>query len=849
MQDQSDNFIRIRGVRTHNLKNIDVDLPHHQLTVITGVSGSGKSSLVFDTIHSEGQRRFLENLSPGTRQLLSQMQPADVDLISGLPPTISINQAQRTQSRRSTLATMIELYDYFRLLFAQLGTVHCSQCNQPLHQQSAEQIVDLILALEDRRKVIILSPVIMAKKGDHTAVLNKIAKEGFVRARIDGVIVDVTQSQDLKQTDFHDIDIVIDRIIVKEGIESRLKESVDLALKHGDGACIVSQETESGWSDRFLSTRLACGTCQLSFPDPEPRAFSFNSPYGACPNCQGLGVIEAAPPTEREPVCPVCNGTRINEYGRSVKLQGQSIDQVINQTAPEMIAWLDEWESKALQDQNSKDRAIIDQILPAVRSRLEYLTEIGLNYIKLTRPANTLSGGEHQRARLASFLGAETTGACYILDEPTAGLHANETAKLIKILQRLKQAGNTILVVEHDHDVIKAGDYILDLGPQAGEGGGEVVVSGCYQQVIQNQRSFTSRALQAEYEIKAQSGSPLSDTGQALVLKGANLNNLKNLTLKIPLQKLVCVTGVSGCGKSSLILETLVPAVKAALKNQPKQLQEYRSLEGSESLQQIKIIDQAPLGQSGRSNPATYCGIWDEIRTLFAKTKLSRMRGYSARRFSFNVKEGRCQTCQGQGFRRVDMQFLPPLYLPCEKCKTMRFNQQTLEVKYRGNSVSDVLGMSVDNALIFFDQFPKIRNILQVLKELGLGYLALGQPSNMLSGGEAQRIKLATELASNLNGMTLFVLDEPTRGLHASDIDRLLDVLQRLIQEGNSVVMIEHHPQAMRATDWIIDLGPEGGESGGYILDEGPSEEIVFRKTGPTGQMLSDFISKSSHRE
>ncbi|QDT42946.1 UvrABC system protein A [Gimesia alba] len=848
MQDQSDNYIRIRGARTHNLKNINVDLPHLQLTVITGVSGSGKSSLAFDTIHSEGQRRFLENLSPGTRQIFSQMQPADVDQISGLPPTISIEQTQRVHSRRSTLATMTELYDYFRLLFAQRGTVHCTQCHQPLHQQSAEQIVDLILALEDRKKVIILSPVITAKKGDHTAVLNKIAKEGFVRARVDGVVVDLSQSQDLKESDFHDIDIVIDRIIVKEGIDARLKESIDLALKHGDGVCIVSQETETCWSDRFLSTRLACGKCQLSFPDPEPRTFSFNSPYGACPNCQGLGVIEASNHEKIEQVCPECQGARINEYGRSVKLKGQSIDQLVDQTAPEILVWLNDWERSELTSHNSQDQEIVDQLLPPIRSRLKYLAEIGLNYIKLNRPAHTLSGGEHQRARLASFLGAETTGACYILDEPTAGLHANETEKLLKILKRLNQAGNTILVVEHDHDVIKASDYILDLGPQAGEQGGEVVVSGCYQDVIQNHRSFTSRALNAEYEIKSRPDTPQSGAKPELVLKGAKLNNLKNVTLKIPLQKLVCITGVSGCGKSSLVLETLVPALKAEFKSESRQDLEYDSLEGSEFLQQIKIIDQAPLGQSGRSNPATYCGIWDEIRKLFAKTKLSRMRGYTARRFSFNAKEGRCKHCHGQGYRRVDMQFLPPLYLPCEKCKTKRFNQQTLAVKYRGKSVSDILDMPVDEAVVFFDQIPKLKKVLQVLKELGLGYLALGQPANMLSGGEAQRIKLATELISNPTAMTLFVLDEPTRGLHAADIDCLLSVLDRLVQEGNSVLMIEHHPQAILAADWMIDLGPEGGESGGIILDEGTPEEISVRKTGQTGQMLNDFISNSTHR-
>jgi excinuclease ABC subunit A len=836
-------YIHIRGARCHNLKNIDVDLPHNRLIVVTGLSGSGKSSLVFDTLHSEGQRRFLENMAPGTRQLFSQMQPADVDQISGLPPTISIEQTQKVQSRRSTLATMTD--EYFRLLYAQLGIVYCVQCKQPLHQQSAKQIVDLILALEDRQKVMILAPVVTTKKGDHTAILNKIAKEGFVRARVDGVVVDVTQPLELHPDEYHNIEIIIDRIIVKEGISARLKESVDLALKHGNGACLVSQQTEKGWSDRYCSTRLACGNCDLSFPDPEPRTFNFNSPYGACLICQGLGVVETDDPKIQEQVCPECMGTRIKAFARSVKLNGKSIDQVMNQTSPAVISWLQEWKNTELVERLPQHRIIADQLIPAISSRLEYLIEIGLDYIKLNRPARTLSGGENQRARLASCLGSGTTGACYILDEPTAGLHTNETAKLINILLRLKQTGNTVIVVEHDLDVVRESDYILDLGPQAGEQGGEIVASGTYQEVVQNSRSFTARALNTRYILTPSNS---NDADSKIILKGATLHNLKDVTLNFPLQKLVCVTGVSGCGKTSLIIETLVPALKAALQGHPDQSLEYRSLEGSELIQQIRTIDQSAIGRSGRSNPATYCGIWDEIRKLFAKTKLSRMRGYTARRFSFNTKGGRCETCQGQGFRRVDLQFLPPLYLPCRECKIKRFNRQTLSIKYRGKSVNDLLEMPVDEAVVFFDQIPKIRNVLQLLKELGLGYLALGQPSNMLSGGEAQRIKLAADLVTNSTGRTLFVLDEPTRGLHATDIDQFLKLLQRLIQEGNSVMMIEHHPQAIIASDWIIDLGPEGGEAGGYIIDEGAPAEIALRNLGPTGRMLSELSANGNGR-
>lgn len=833
--------IEIHGARCHNLKNIDVTFPHQRLTVVTGVSGSGKSSLVFDTVHSEGQRRFLENLSPATRQLFSQMSPPNVDQISGLPPTISIEQTPRTQSKRSTLATLTEVYDYFRLLYAQLGTVHCTNCGQPLHQQSAAQIVDLLLALEDRQKVIILAPVVSGKQGKHAALLEKIVKEGFVRARVDGEILDVTRPPELDEHADHDIEIVIDRIIVKAGIEARLKESVDLALKQGSGACYVSQQTEQGWSDRYLSTRLACGKCNLSFPDPEPRSFSFNSPYGACPACDGLGVLESDSAEETASVCPDCGGARVNAYARSILLGELSIDQVVQQAPPEVILWLDAWQTNTEGQSTPKEREVAGQLLPPILSRLRYLEEIGLGYLQLARPVRTLSGGELQRARLAACLGSQTTGACYILDEPTAGLHARETTKLLAILNRLKTAGNTVIVVEHDLDLIKAGDLILDLGPGAGEAGGEVVASGTYQDVIQNERSFTARALRHEYQFQA--STPSSNAGPQIRLKGARLHNLKDVTLELPLEQLACVTGVSGCGKSSLVMETLVPALKAALRKQQDQSPHYDSLEGFEQLQQVKTIDQSPIGRSGRSNPATFCGIWDEVRKLFARTKTARLRGYTATRFSFNSKQGRCATCQGQGYRRVDLQFLPSLYLPCEMCDTKRFNRQTLAVKYREKDVSDLLEMSLEEAAQFLQAIPKISDVLNVLIELGLGYLALGQPANMLSGGEAQRLKLARELLTRSPGKTLFVLDEPTRGLHVKDIDRLLAVLRRLVGEGNSVLFIEHQPQAIIQADWLIELGPEGGAAGGYIIDAGTPRDLASRNAGPTGTMLSELIA------
>ncbi|WP_417383507.1 excinuclease ABC subunit UvrA [Gimesia sp.] len=837
-------MIRIQGARCHNLKNIDVDLPHNQISIVTGVSGSGKSSLVFDTIHQESQRRFLENLSTGTRQLFSQAQPVAVDQLLGLPPTICFDQTQRVQSKRSTLATLTELYDFFRLLYAKLGIVHCVNCGQALHQQTPEQIVDLVLALEDRKKVMILAPVVSAKKGNHAALLNQIAKEGFVRARIDGTVIDITQPYEFPDDVPHDIEIVIDRIIVKEGIQSRLKESVDLALKQGGGTCLVSQQTDSGWSDRYVSTRLACGKCNLSFPDPEPVTFSFNSPHGACPTCEGLGIIEQ-PDAESDQICPDCQGARISQYGRSILLNQHSIDQVIQFTAPEMIQWLDEWETLATQEMSHQDQLITDQIVPSVRKRLEYLTEIGLGYIQLSRPSKTLSGGELQRARLAACLGAGTTGACYILDEPTAGLHANETQKLLNILQQLKQAGNTIIVVEHDHDVIKTADYLVDIGPRAGVEGGNLVFSGSYEEFLQHPESITAQGLTTRFQHSAQPHRLNTNNEQFIEITGARINNLKDVTLKVPLQELVCVTGVSGSGKSSLIVETLVPAIKAELNRRPNPALQYDSLQGLEHLQQIKIIDQSALGKNGRSNPATYCGIWDEIRKLFSKTKTARLRGYTARRFSFNSAEGRCGECRGTGVKRIDLKFLPPVLLPCEKCHSKRFNRGTLSVTYRGKTVSDVLEMSIAEACVFFEPIPRIRNTLQVMLDLGLGYLALGQPANLLSGGEAQRIKLASELISPLNGMSLFVLDEPTRGLHSHDIECLLQTLNKLIDTGNSVLVIEHHPQVMCAADWIIDLGPEAGNAGGIIIDEGPPDLIAANRQGATGRLLYELTGNA----
>ncbi|MEQ8634946.1 excinuclease ABC subunit UvrA [Gimesia maris] len=844
MRYQNTQMIRIRGARCHNLKNIDVDLPHNQISIVTGVSGSGKSSLVFDTLHQEGQRRFLENLSSGTRQLFSQAQPVAVDQILGLPPTICFDQTQRVQSKRSTLATLTELYDFFRLLYAKLGIVHCVNCGRALHQQTPEQIVDLVLALEDRKKVMILAPVVSARKGNHSALLNQVAKEGFVRARIDGTVIDITQPHEFPEDVPHNIEIVIDRIIVKEGIQSRLKESVDLALKQGGGTCLISHQIESGWSDRYVSTRLACGECNLSFPDPEPVTFSFSSPHGACPTCEGLGIIE---PSESESgqICPDCQGARISQYGRSILLNQQSIDQVVQFTAPEIINWLDQWKAREAQGMNYQDQVIADQIEPSIRKRLGYLTEIGLGYIQLSRPSKTLSGGELQRARLTACLGAGTTGACYILDEPTAGLHANETQKLLRILQRLKQAGNTIIVVEHDHDVIRAADYLVDIGPQAGAEGGKLVFSGDYDAFIQHPESMTVQGLTARFQNSPQTHRSKTSHEQFVQLTGARTNNLKEISLRVPLQQLVCVTGVSGSGKSSLIMETLVPAIKSELNRRPNPALQYDSLQGVEYLQQIKIIDQSALGKNGRSNPATYCGIWDEVRKLFSKTKTARLRGYTARRFSFNSAEGRCAACRGTGVKRIDLKFLPPVFLPCEKCNSKRFNRGTLSVTYRGKTVSDVLEMSIAEACEFFESIPRIKKILQVLLDLGLGYLALGQPANLLSGGEAQRLRLASELFAPLDGMTLFVLDEPTRGLHSHDIECLLQTLNRLINAGNSVLVIEHHPQVMCAAEWLIDLGPEAGNAGGFIIDAGPPALIAANRRGATGRMLYELIGDS----
>ncbi|MBM81820.1 MAG: ABC-ATPase UvrA [Planctomycetaceae bacterium] len=834
--DRTDNrsgAIRVYGARVHNLCNIDVEIPHNQFTVITGVSGSGKSSLAFDTLFAEGQRRYLDSLSTYTRQFLNQLERPDVDLIEGLPPTISIDQRSSSASQRSTLATITEIYDYLRLLYARCGLAHCPNCGDAVSQQSAEAIVGHITGLDDRRKVMILSPLVQGRKGQHREMFERICKNGFVRARVDGEIVDASSPPEIAKGKNHDIDVVIDRIVVKEGIESRLRESVDLALKHGNGKCFVSWEQDGEWLDRLYSTKFACAACEVSFPDLEPRTFSFNSPYGACPKCSGLGHLadekDASIVFES---CPECSGARLSPFARSVRVGDVAIHDLTAKTVEESLAFVRSIEATLDSPETADNEALPEEqrlaakgIIPDIRSRLEYLDRVGVGYLSLNRSAATLSGGEFQRARLASCLGSGLIGVCYVLDEPTIGLHPKDTGRMLSALQGLRDAGNTVIVVEHDCDLMREADYLIDLGPGAGNEGGSIVAYGTIPEIINNPASVTGRYLN-NTDREAGSQKRTVDPERTLQIAGANLHNLENVSVQIPLGVMTAVTGVSGSGKTSLISQTLVPVLKTLLSKKADQANEamrrvsLESLVGHEQLERLIEIDQSAIGRTSRSNAATYSGIWDEVRKAFAKTREARIRGYNARRFSFNSADGRCAHCKGQGDQRIEMRFLPDLYVECPECRGARFNRATLAVRYRSRSVADVLRMRIDEAAQFFESFPKLSRILDTFCDVGLGYLTLGQSALTLSGGEAQRIKLATELSKSNTANTLFVLDEPTTGLHAADVARLIDLLQKLVNQGNSVLVIEHNTDLIAAADWEIELGPEGGTGGGEVISK-----------------------------
>ncbi|MBI3837258.1 MAG: excinuclease ABC subunit UvrA [Planctomycetia bacterium] len=937
--------IQIRGARVHNLQNIDLDLPRDRLVVITGPSGSGKSSLAFDTLFAEGQRQYIESLSVYARQFLHQMERPDVDLIDGLQPTISIDQRAGSQNPRSTVATVTEIYDYLRLLYARLGDPVCYQCGATIRQQTPEQIIDDLLALTAGTKLMVLAPLVRGRKGQHKDVFAAVRKAGFVRVRVDGEVLDVDQVGELSPRKNHQIEAVVDRIVIREGVDSRLAESTRLALAHGEGAVLVSyleprtgdktaaERGQESWNEQLYSTLYACPHCKISFEELEPRTFSFNSPYGACPTCEGLGsrlqfdpdlivpdetlsladgavaawkgaslaemrrhkaqlrgfltsgdvdwntpIVEFKPRVreqlwhgdgksfvglltllEQEYVtalqasrrerlealrglitCKDCGGSRLKPEARACRFHGRAIHEVTAQTVSQARAWFGSLE---LPD---GDRPIAGPVLHEIDKRLEFLENVGVEYLTLARAADTLSGGELQRVRLATGIGSGLVGVCYVLDEPSIGLHQRDNGRLIDTLNHLVEQGNTVLVVEHDEAIMRSADHLVDMGPGAGLHGGRIVAQGTPEDVSRNPESVTGRYLAGKLSIPLPARRRRVAKTRSLVIEGVTTNNLKNIDVRIPLSALVSMTGLSGSGKSSLVNETLAKALARRLNGTGPKPGPHRSLRGVRQIDKLVEVDQSPIGRTPRSNPATYTGVFDEIRRVFAGTREARQRGYKSGRFSFNVKGGRCEECQGQGIRRIEMNFLPDLTVTCPVCDGARFNRQTLEVRYRGLSIAGVLEMRIEDAANFFENFPLITRLLKSLQDVGLGYLSLGQSSTTLSGGEAQRIKLATELARVDTGNTLYILDEPTTGLHFDDIRKLLAVLDRLVELGNTVLVIEHNLDVIKSADWIIDLGPEGGEAGGYVIATGTPEEIAATPGNSTGMFLKPLLSAAA---
>ncbi len=894
--------IHVRGARVHNLRGVDVDIPRQRLTVITGVSGSGKSSLAFDTIHAESQRRYLESLAAETRTRVGTWQRPDVDVIDGLPPTISVGQPAGSASLRSTLATTTEILDYLRLLFARCGQAHCPKCAQPLSARSSSEIVEQILSFETGRKVMILAPLVRGRKGAHRDIFELIAKSGFVRVRVDGQIVEASQPPTLAKTKLHTIEAIVDRIVVKEGLQARLRESVELALKHGSGSCVLCVQVGDVWEDHAYSSRFACADCGISFVELEPRTFSFNSPYGACLTCRGVGVVvesdtedhEAitARQSERRQLCTDCGGSRLNEFARCVTFGGLTLPEFLGKTVSEAADFVQMWEPVTLTriasesgktvdpsfvvsplpshvlrasvgDANAR---VLERTLPAIRSRLEFLIRVGADYLTLDRPTPTLSGGEFQRARLAACLGSGLVGACYVLDEPTVGLHPKDTAAMLVTLRALRDQGNTVIVVEHDPDVMRQADHLIDLGPGAGADGGQVVSCGTPSQVADDERSVTGRFLKdraiancadivppsqrhfgdkrasetsapSEFVASSDVAEPLSPlspeavereqanlaaqinaASQWLTLSSVRVHNLHDVSVRIPLAALTAITGVSGSGKTSLVHHALVPFVRAALTT---------GTDSNLGIARLVEVTQSPLGRTPASNPATYSGVWDEICKLFAQTREARLRGFRASRFRFNSPSGRCEACRGRGVQRVRLQLLPDVFVTCPVCRGERFNSATLQVRFRGLTAADVLRLRITEAAELFANISRVASVLRTFGEVGLGYLRLGQSATTLSGGEAQRVKLATELSRDNTAATLFVLDEPTTGLHPADVERLLSLLRRLVNAKHTVVVIEHHLDVIARADWLIDLGPNGGSRGGRIVAEGTPQQVA----------------------
>ena len=958
----SQDKIIVRGAREHNLKNISVDIPRDQFVVITGLSGSGKSSLAFDTIFAEGQRRYVESLSAYARQFLGLMEKPDVDQIEGLSPAVSIDQRSASHNPRSTVGTVTEIYDYLRLLFARVGTPHCPKCGREVFQQSSDQIVDAVLSLPEGTRLQILAPLVKDRRGHHQQVFEDIRKAGFVRARVNGRILDVNEDIELDRYKMHTIEAVVDRVIIKPNADdrSRIADSIETALKLGDGVVIVNNISVDPPADRLFSERFSCAYDGTSLPEIEPRTFSFNSPHGACPACQGLGTrmeidpdriignsdlsiaegaiapmewgprgndddtyyrqllravaahydIDLSVPArqlskakidvilygsgdERIKVhyqnrngdqriyetafegvipnlqrrytestsdyirskieeymtyipCPTCKGTRLKPEALAVTVAERSIAQVSAMPVVKALKWMIELSASRGESNGKaltpKQLTIARQVLKEIRARLQFMVDVGLNYLTLSRKAATLSGGEAQRIRLATQIGSQLMGVLYVLDEPSIGLHQRDQARLIKTLQAMRDLGNTMLIVEHDHDTIEAADWIIDLGPGAGVHGGKVVFEGTVEQLRVDKKSLTGAYLSGRMKVeiphKRRAGN-----GKFLVVRGASENNLKSIDASIPLGQFVCITGVSGSGKSTLVIEVLYKRLAQVLHESHETAGAHQAVEGAEHIDKIINIDQSPIGRTPRSNPATYTGFFGDIRDIFASLPESKVRGYGPGRFSFNVKGGRCEACEGQGQIQIEMQFLPDIFVPCDVCHGARYNRETLQVRYKGKNIAEVLSMTVEEARGFFENIPALQRKLETLNEVGLGYITLGQPATTLSGGEAQRVKLSRELSKRNTGRTLYVLDEPSVGLHAADVHMLIDVLNRFADAGNTVLIIEHHPDVIKVADYIIDLGPEGGEAGGRIVAEGTPEEVARVRASHTGQFLKKILN------
>ena len=938
-------YIHIKGANEHNLKNIDIDIPRDEFTVVTGLSGSGKSSLAFDTIYAEGQRRYMESLSSYARQFLGQMEKPQVESIEGLPPAISIDQKSTNKNPRSTVGTVTEIYDYMRLLYARAGIPHCPKCGREIKKQTVDEMVDRILMLEERTKFQILAPVVRGKKGRHEKVFESAKKSGYLRVRVDGNMYELTEEIKLEKNIKHSIEIIIDRLSIREGIEKRLTDSVENALKLGNGLMIVDV---IGGEEMTFSQNFACPDCGISIDEVQPRSFSFNNPFGACPDCYGLGykmefdedliipdkslsinqgaivvlgwqsandgksfsnaILQALAlkynfsldtPFEDYPKeihdiliygtngekvavrykgqrgigvydiafegliknverryretsaestkaeyetfmrftpCATCHGQRLKKESLAVTIGDKNIYEMTEMSVRDLRQYLDELQLTETQLKIGKE------ILKEIKGRLQFLVDVGLDYLSLSRATGTLSGGEAQRIRLATQIGSGLVGVAYIMDEPSIGLHQNDNDKLLATLKHLRDLGNTLIVVEHDEDTMRAADYVVDIGPGAGEHGGQVIVTGTAEDLMKNPNSITGKYLSGEIKI------PVPKTRRKpkgfLKVVGAKENNLKNIDVKVPIGVLTCVTGVSGSGKSSLVNEILYKSLARKLNRARTIPGKCKKIEGMEQLDKVINIDQSPIGRTPRSNPATYTGMFDMIRDLFAATTDAKERGYKKGRFSFNVKGGRCEACSGDGILKVEMHFLPDVYVPCEVCGGKRYNRETLEVRYKGKTIYDVLEMTVEEALDFFKNVPRILNKVQTLYDVGLGYLKLGQPSTTLSGGEAQRIKLATELSKRSTGKTIYVLDEPTTGLHFADVHKLVEILHRLTDEGNTVVVIEHNLDVIKVADYIIDMGPDGGDRGGTVVVAGTPEQVAEHPTSYTGKYVKQMLER-----